>query len=117
MVTLTVGATKFLCRLDQLTDGKSSGFDPFGTGRDTHFVVLKHGTPYGYLNACPHYDGARMAWRKNEFLNGDGSRIMCGAHGALFRIEDGVCEVGPCEGLALSPVQLVIHESDIWILI
>ena len=79
-----------LCRLDELADGRSKGFDPLGEGRDTMFVVRHGAEVFGYRNACPHYDFARMAWKKDEFLNADHTLIQCGAHGALFRIEDGV---------------------------
>ncbi len=100
------GPDRPLCRWDDLEDGRSRGFDPLGEGRDTMFVVRRGEAVFGWRNACPHYDGARMAWRKDEFLSADRSRIMCSAHGALFRIEDGICEVGPCLGQALTQVPL-----------
>ena len=104
-----------LCRLHDLEDGRSKGFDPLGEGRDTMFVIRRGQQAFAYRNACPHYDFARMAWRKDEFLNADRSRIMCAAHGALFRIEDGVCEIGPCLGQALTPVPLEVRDDELWI--
>jgi len=79
------------------------------------FVVRQGETVFGYRNACPHIESARMAWRKDEFLNADRSRIQCSAHGALFRISDGVCEIGPCVGEALVPVSLIVHQADVWL--
>ena len=105
------GVSHRLCRFDDLIDGHSRGFDPDGTGRDTMFVVRKGGRVFGYRNACPHYDRARMAWKKDEFLNGDRSHIICAAHGALFRIEDGECVIGPCLGQRLSAVALDIRDG------
>ena len=104
-----------LCRLQDIEDGHSKGFDPLREGRDTMFVIRRGDRAFGYRNACPHYDFARMAWRKDEFLNGDRSRIVCAAHGALFRIEDGVCEIGPCLGQALTPVPLETRGDELWI--
>jgi nitrite reductase/ring-hydroxylating ferredoxin subunit len=104
-----------LCRLDALVDGASRGFDPLGEGRDTMFVVRRGDRVFGWRNACPHYDFARMAWKKDAFLNADGSRIQCSAHGALFRIEDGLCEVGPCVGQSLTPVPLAVRDGAIWL--
>ena len=104
-----------LCHLDEILDGTSRGFDPLCEGRDTMFVVRHGQQVFGYRNACPHYDFARMAWKKNEFLNADRSRIMCAAHGALFRVEDGICEIGPCVGEALTPVTLEVREGAVWI--
>lgn len=108
-------SSRRLCALDDIADGHSKGFDPLREGRDTMFVVRRGGRVFGYRNACPHYDFARMAWRKDEFLTGDRTRIRCSAHGALFRIEDGVCEIGPCVGEALTPVQLELRGSDVWL--
>jgi len=104
-----------LCRFDELEDGHSRGFDPLGEGRDTMFVVRRGERLYAYRNLCPHYDRARMAWRKNEFLNADRTRIMCGAHGALFEIESGDCKIGPCRGQRLTPVPLEIRDGEVWI--
>jgi len=107
--------TEPLCQLDDLPEGRSVGFDPLGEGRDTMFIVRKGDTVHAWRNLCPHYDRARMAWKKNEFLNGDHSRIMCAAHGALFRIEDGVCEIGPCIGDRLTPVPTELCDGAVWI--
>ncbi|MEC8579288.1 MAG: Rieske 2Fe-2S domain-containing protein [Pseudomonadota bacterium] len=104
-----------LCRVADLPEGQSVGFDPLDEGRDTMFVVRKGDTVHAWRNLCPHYDRARMAWKKDEFLNGDRSRIMCAAHGALFRIEDGVCEIGPCVGQSLTPVPVRLHDGALWI--
>jgi len=68
---------------------------------------------YGYINNCPHYDRAPLGWKKDEFLSGDGQHIMCAAHGALFRPDDGECVIGPCIGQALTPVRLQISEGRI----
>lgn len=106
---------RLLCRLSDLPDGRSKGFDPLREGRDT-MLVVRHGIRlFGYRNACPHYDFARMAWKKDEFLTPDGAHIRCSAHGALFRIEDGICEIGPCIGDRLSQVALDVRGDEVWL--
>ena len=110
------GAERMLCRLDELADGRSRGFDPLGERFDTMFVVRRGDRVFGYRNDCPHVDFGRMAWRRDEFLNADRSNILCGAHGALFRIEDGVCESGPCVGQALRAVRLKVRDGTIWLI-
>jgi nitrite reductase/ring-hydroxylating ferredoxin subunit len=72
----------FLCRFHELADGSSRGFDPWREGMDTVFLVRQGERVHAYRNACPHVDGAPMAWRKDAYLNGDRSRIVCSAHGA-----------------------------------
>ncbi|MCU0828183.1 MAG: Rieske 2Fe-2S domain-containing protein [Tabrizicola sp.] len=102
-----------VCRLDDVPDGGAIGALPNARGRDTLVLLRRGDQVLGYVNNCPHYDRAPLGWRKDEFLNGDGTRIMCAAHGALFRIEDGVCEVGPCLGQALTAVALTIRDGHV----
>ncbi|GIX13445.1 MAG: (2Fe-2S)-binding protein [Paracoccaceae bacterium] len=102
-----------LCRLDDIPDGEARGFLPDRRGRDRIFVVRQGGRVHGYLDSCPHHPGARMAWRKDGYLTVDGTRIRCAGHGALFRIDDGLCEQGPCLGSALARVGLVVRAGEI----
>jgi nitrite reductase/ring-hydroxylating ferredoxin subunit len=98
----------FLCSLYEIDDGGSRGFDPKGEGRDTVFVVRQGERVHAWRDSCPHIDGAPMAWRKDAYLSGDRSRIVCSAHGARFDIETGVCTLGPCLGQSLTGVPLDI---------
>jgi len=79
------------------------------------FIVRRGDRLFAWRNACPHYDHARMAWRKDEFLNGDRSRIMCAAHGAMFEIETGICTIGPCPGKRLKKVEIEVRNGEVWI--
>ena len=102
-----------LCLFDELPDGRSRGFDPLGRGRDTMFIVRRGGDLHAYRNHCPHYDRATMPWKKDEYLNGDRTHIRCAAHGALFRIEDGECIIGPCLGMRLFPIPLSVENGAV----
>lgn len=104
-----------LCREDEIAEAASRGFDPLGEGRDTMFVVRHQDQLYGWRNACPHYDFARMNWRKDAFLDADGTRIVCAAHGALFMPDTGTCILGPCLGQSLTPVPLTLRGGDVLI--
>jgi nitrite reductase/ring-hydroxylating ferredoxin subunit len=101
----------FLCSLHEIDDRGSRGFDPLREGRDTIFVVRQGDRVHAWRDSCPHIDGAPMAWRKDAYLNGDRSRIVCSAHGAQFDIETGVCTLGPCLGQSLSRVPLDVDGS------
>ena len=94
-----------LCRLDELLEGEARGFDPLQRGRDALFIVKRDATLKAYRNRCPH-QGASLPWRKNAYLNADGSRIVCSAHGALFDIDTGHCLQGPALGQALEPMDV-----------
>jgi nitrite reductase/ring-hydroxylating ferredoxin subunit len=54
------------------------------------------------VNRCPHV-GTPLDWAENEFLDREGRHIVCATHGALFRIDDGRCVAGPCQGDRLEP--------------
>lgn len=103
-----------LCTLDDIPDGGSKGALPGPRGRDQVLLVRQGGRVFGYVNNCPHYDRAPLGWRKDEFLNGAKDRIMCSAHGALFRIEDGTCEIGPCLGQALTPIRITVEGGQVF---
>lgn len=92
-----------LCAASELAEGCARGFDPTSSGRDTLFVVRRGGL-HAYLNACPHWAGTPMAWRKDAYLSADGTRIVCAAHGAQFDIETGHCTLGPCLGRRLTRI-------------
>lgn len=98
----------WLTRLEQLPDPGSQGFDPTGSGQDTLMLVRRGNEVFAYLDACPHFGDTPMAWRKNAYLNGDGSRIVCHAHGALFDIATGECLRGPCLGQSLTQLKAVV---------
>lgn len=76
-------------------------------------MVRKGTRVFAYVNNCPHYDRAPLGWKKDAFLNGTGDKIMCASHGALFAIEDGVCEVGPCLGQTLEPIAVTVIDGQI----
>ncbi|MFG6138053.1 Rieske (2Fe-2S) protein [Halomonas sp. B23F22_10] len=106
----------FLATLDVIPIGESRGFDPQGQGRDSLFVVRTgQASVVAYRNACPHVAGARMAWKKDRFLSSDGRHITCFAHGALFRLEDGLCVAGPCPGRRLEMVEIAIRDGALYL--
>lgn len=105
---------QFLCHIDDIDDGGSIGLWPNNRGRDLVLAVRNDGSVRVYINLCPHYEKSRLGWKKNEFLNGDHSMILCAAHGALFRIEDGFCVLGPCKGDALAKVKITVIGGQVY---
>ena len=100
----------FLCWQQQIEEGKALGFDPDHRGRDSLFIVRRHGKLFAWRNACPHkgYEGAPMAWRKDAYLNQAGTHVMCSGHGALFDPETGVGLPGPCSGRVLEAITITV---------
>ncbi|MEN6541513.1 Rieske (2Fe-2S) protein [Parvibaculum sp.] len=102
-----------LCPLDALDDPGAKGFS-FGKGqtRFDMFLVRKNGEARAWLNECPHAHARLDNW-PDKFLTLDETRIICGVHAALFRIEDGFCVSGPCAGKSLTPVPVEIVDGMI----
>ena len=102
-----------LCRLEEITEGGSKGLWPDWRDRALVFAVRQGDQVHVYRNICPHYGQSRLGWKKDSFLNGDGTRIICAAHGALFGISDGVCTLGPCLGEQLDRVPFWIKDGAV----
>jgi nitrite reductase/ring-hydroxylating ferredoxin subunit len=100
-----------LCRLDEIPDGDSRGFDPLGQGRDTLLIVRQGTSLHAWRDACPHLGGVPMAWRKDAYLNAARDSIVCSGHGALFDIATGMCTLGPCLGESLQPVAVMVDSE------
>ena len=66
------------------------------------FVVRRGDQLFGYVDSCPHA-GWPLALADDRYLTREGDRILCGGHGALFRLEDGLCTAGPCAAESLDP--------------
>ena len=77
-------------------------------GRFHGFVVRQGDAVHGYVDRCPHA-GVPLAQRLDEYLSPAGDLIACSWHGALFRIDDGLCLGGPCVGQRLTawPVRVI----------
>jgi nitrite reductase/ring-hydroxylating ferredoxin subunit len=103
-----------LVSVAELPDPGTRGFDPDGAGHDALFVVRRGREIHAYRDACPHFGDTPMAWRKDAYLSGDGTRIVCHAHGAQFDIASGECLIGPCVGKRLTRVAIdVTDDGDV----
>ena len=111
MVGTVSAAENVLCRLEELGDSASRGFSvSLGENRLEMFVVRRGDDVFGYRNNCPH-TGAPLDWTPDDFLDADGKFIQCAMHGALFKVEDGYCVLGPCAGLSLTRMPLRVSNG------
>jgi nitrite reductase/ring-hydroxylating ferredoxin subunit len=102
-----------LCRLDEMPQQGARGFR-FGSGTDLRavLVVRQAGALHGYVNSCPHL-GTPLDFLPDRFLDRDGRHLLCSTHGARFRVTDGFCVDGPCEGKSLERIALRVDEGEI----
>jgi nitrite reductase/ring-hydroxylating ferredoxin subunit len=98
-----------LCRIDAIPDGAARGFR-VGAPPVRIFVVRRGEALHAYVNRCPHV-GTPLDWAPDEFLDRDGRTIVCATHGARFRIEDGLCLAGPCQGDRLEPFPIAVRDG------
>lgn len=104
-----------LCRLADLEDPGSKGFNLGEPGRPRALFLVRQGEQvYAYENHCPHA-GSPLDWLPDRFLSADQRHIQCATHDALFRIEDGLCVAGPCPGQRLRSLPLEIRDGTVWL--
>lgn len=104
-----------LAALDEIPDGEARGFAVRTPGGAVvQILVVRQGSRVAaYENACPHV-GTPLDWTPDEFLDSERRHLMCATHGALFRLEDGVCVAGPCQGDQLEPWPVALRDGAVW---
>jgi nitrite reductase/ring-hydroxylating ferredoxin subunit len=104
-----------LCTLDDLTDPGSKGVIVELGGAATEIFLVRRGNEvYAYHNTCPH-KGTPLDWMPDEFLDDEREHIVCATHGAVFRVEDGLCIAGPCRHQSLRPVAIELRDGRIYL--
>lgn len=92
-----------LCRLDEIADGGAREYPQTKGHWGGVFAVRRGGSVVICENACPHLR-VPLNWAPDRFLDARGEHMVCGTHGASFRLADGVCLKGACAGAALTVV-------------
>jgi len=104
-----------LCTLEELEETGSRGVAGGDAGLPWDlFVVRRDDLIKAYRNNCPH-TGAPLDWMPHRFLDLDGELIQCSIHGALFRVDDGVCLRGPCVDSKLEEVPIQVRDGAVWL--
>jgi nitrite reductase/ring-hydroxylating ferredoxin subunit len=97
--------------LDLIAEGHARNFVLRIGERLFHgFVVRRKGEVHGYVDRCPHA-GLPLAQTLDQYLTPAGDLIGCSWHGALFRIDDGLCVGGPCVGQRLTAWPVAIQDD------
>lgn len=106
---------RLVCRVDELAEGEPRGFELADGDERLEIVVIRQGSRVlAYENRCPHA-GSPLDLMPDQFLSADGRHLQCHTHGALFRIEDGMCVAGPCPGRALKAVPVAIEDGELMV--
>lgn len=97
-----------LCRIADLDATGAKGV-VLSDGRDIVVVRSETGV-FAYMNSCAH-QAVPLEMFPDRFLDADRRHLVCTAHGARFRVEDGVCVYGPCIGKRLAAVPVDIRDG------
>ena len=102
-----------LCQVDGLPDPGAKGV-LLGSASDTlDLIVVRQGsTIRAFHNACPH-QGTPLETFPGRFLDDAGEHLVCSTHGARFRLADGHCVSGPCEGGCLRAIEVVLEDGAV----
>ncbi|ARU58590.1 Rieske (2Fe-2S) domain-containing protein [Oleiphilus messinensis] len=99
-----------LCSIDEIEPNNARGFEIQGQS----ILVVRHETQvYAYLNQCPH-TGVELNWMPDRFMDLEKEYIQCSVHGALFKINNGLCIAGPCQGRHLQKIPVAIENNLIY---
>lgn len=99
-----------LCRADEVAEGQARGFlIGEGVARRDVILVRRDGVLRAYVNACPH-QGTPLETFPDRFMDQDGL-LVCSTHGARFRVEDGFCVSGPCDGKSLTAIACAVENG------
>lgn len=103
-----------LCTIQELAEKKTRGFDLELDEKIVSLFLVQHeGKIYSYLNRCPHV-GTPLNWVPDRFMDSEGEFLQCATHGAMFRIQDGYCEYGPCAGESLETTSIEVQGDKIF---
>lgn len=102
------------CPLDSIPQNGCKGLASSShPALDTAYFAVRQGQQlFVYRNRCPHL-GIPLEWMPDQFLDRDGCYIQCATHGALFRIDNGQCVAGPCEGEFLESIPFRIEAKSL----
>jgi nitrite reductase/ring-hydroxylating ferredoxin subunit len=84
---------------------------PDGTFCRSALLGKVKGEWVAYANVCRHLAIA-LDMGDGNVMDGEGWQLVCHHHGAVFRPEDGWCEVGPCYGEFLWRFAVRLDEDD-----
>ena len=105
---------KRVAAVGELEHGRSKKFTLRRGGRDLEALLVNYqGHHFAYVNRCPH-TGITLDWVNNQFFSSDNRYLMCATHGAVFEPPSGECIWGPCVGLSLQRLPIVIDDGQIY---
>lgn len=79
-------------------------------------LARKNNQIYAYANVCRHVP-LTLDLGDGEVASANGTHFLCHHHGARYRIEDGHCEYGPCDGRSLIALEVVVEYGELIVVV
>jgi nitrite reductase/ring-hydroxylating ferredoxin subunit len=106
-----------IASLAELSGGNAIVFTYKQDGiRREGFALLANGKIVCYENLCRHLP-VKLDSGSRHFLTKSGCHILCQSHGALYQLETGFCERGPCAGASLIALPYCVKQEIVYLLI
>lgn len=104
---------KVVAGVEELPSGRVKKFRLIcGKYRIDCFVVNHRGEFRAYVNSCRHMT-TPLDFVRYRFFTEDGRHLVCATHGALYEPDTGLCVDGPCRGLSLHGLPVVVERGEI----
>jgi nitrite reductase/ring-hydroxylating ferredoxin subunit len=108
----------WVCREEDLVHGVvrsvQLGHDQEGLPILGFLLRDEDGTVVAYRNLCRHLP-VPLDGGTGQVLSTDRTHLVCATHGATYRLRDGYCVKGPCEGLSLQRLRVRQHRGDLYV--
>ncbi|MGQ0532091.1 MAG: Rieske (2Fe-2S) protein [Caulobacteraceae bacterium] len=102
-----------LAHLDVLPDLCAIVVTPDAGAPFVSIILTRRGDQIAaFHNKCPHA-GYPLQRADGRIVIQEGRYIVCGAHGASFTLDGGVCAGGPCNGDPLERIEIELREGKI----
>lgn len=104
---------RVVARVEELAPGGVKKFWLIcGKHRLDGFLINYRGELHAYLNRCRHMT-TPLDFVRYQFFTEDGRHLVCMTHGALYEPATGLCVDGPCKGLSLYRIPVVVDDGAV----
>ena len=76
------------------------------------FLINYEGKFHAYVNRCRHMT-TPLDFVRYQFFTEDRRQLICLTHGALYDPASGLCLDGPCKGLSLYPLPVLVDQGEV----
>ena len=107
-----------VCKRSELVHGmvKTVPLPKGNRRRPRQAIILldNQGCVRGYENLCKHLP-IPLSTHEETFFDDDSLHLFCRTHGAKYRLHDGLCIEGPCQGESLNAMHVFVEDDEVWI--